>query len=999
MINIRELRINDSLDRAVICVISLQLDWTLFRLDIVHWKLDTSYRAMSTGHSNDVLETRYLVDKEGPLTESEMPLSEQVTKDSDKERSRTEEDVPSPDHVFNDSKDDKEDPIIPVEILRMNDRSIQLYRKALQDGVEKVFSIRVMVVGQYGVGKTTLIKRLLGHQVDISERNSTEGIDVHTHCCKIPLNTGEWIVEHEDSDQLTRLKRLRELLSGLDQNPDVSQEQESNIEGIYQRETTSEVHTANNSDTSVLSVADQDIQLTFSQPEKLSLFKVNGEMHSGQESNNVAVPEREVKTNESEKKKDAVMEIFHLINENADKLGKDIVKYAALSVWDFAGQYAFYTTHQTFLTSRALYLLVIDLNQQITDPIKDDKCFLDTDGTKLCKVYDLIEIWLNSILSCAPSSKASIPNVILVGTHVDKIPEKSRKEVIDKYFRKLRYMLREKPTIRHLVDDIAIDNTQHDPMMEELKRRIFELSSKQPHWGEEKPARWIPLEQALMTLKASGAKVVPLSLIEDINMSGSVRIEDRNELELFLRFHHEMGTILYFSVDGLREKIVLDPQWMIDALKSLVTAESFVRKIPAFTSKLYEFIETGKLTHELIDTIWTKENNLEFHDNKEHILQLMEQLNIIARPKFYIEEGKELKEENYFLAPCMLQQKTPDDVICPKPNDQMESSPVMCYVFMGKFLPCPIFHRLIAACVAHWPIATKKKEETEDKLIFCGCCVFQLDQYHKLTLFFREYVIFMRVTRMGIREKTPSSKLCIAAKTFVTTNLVKIIGYLGQSLTFEYFIQCPEYNGVSINSLIPVSLLKENAEVCCDLHDNIIESSRLLNFWFEDQKQVDVAGTVVQARLKMAQTKMGATRTKSKLYLPVRKPRITAVQRSGQLPAKLEKPKAKIQATAASDKKETPHRIALNRCLSTLVRELDFKLVSMYIQEKELFDDVTMRDISDQKTTSNQIRELIKRIQQRDQDTYEKFKECLIQARQSFLRDMLEKEDAKLLQK
>ena len=57
---------------------------------------------------------------------------------------------------------------------------------------------------------------------------------------------------------------------------------------------------------------------------------------------------------------------------------------------------------------------------------------------------------------------------------------------------------------------------------------------------------------------------------------------------------------IVFSVDELREKIVLDPQWMIDALKSLITAETFIKKNPAITSKFYEFIKTGKLTHELI---------------------------------------------------------------------------------------------------------------------------------------------------------------------------------------------------------------------------------------------------------------------------------------------------------------------------------------------------------------------------------------------------------------
>ncbi|KAL3887712.1 hypothetical protein ACJMK2_000105, partial [Sinanodonta woodiana] len=705
------------------------------------------------------------------------------------------------------------DPLLPVEILSMDYNSIQLYQKALDAGKEKVYNIRVMVVGQFGVGKTTLIKRLLGQPVDISERNSTEGIDVHKHCCKISLDKGEWIEPVDDSDQLYILHRLNKLLSVQHQKPDISQEhnigetihQREIVEVIYKREITS------------------DIDANYSK-------------HLDKETGTVAVPLSDDKSSNSEKMKDAMMEILRLVNENADKLVKDIEKYAALSIWDFAGQYAFYTTHQTFLTSRAIYLLVIDLSQHVNDLIQDDKCFLDSEGIKLQKVLDLIQIWMNSIHYSVASPEAIVP-VILVGTHVDKLSEESRKEAIDKYFIELRYMLGEKPIIRHLVDDIAIDNTKPDPMLEELKKRIFEVSKQQPHWGEETPARWLPLEQAIMTLKASGTKIVEHSFIEEINMSGSVKIEDRDELELFLKFHHEMGTILYFSVEELRKKIILEPQWIIDALKSLITAETFIRQNPAITSKFREFVKTGKLTHELIDIIWSKENNPEFHDNKKHILRLMEQLNIIAIPRIFSEEGQVTKEENYVLAPCMLQQKTPEEIISPKPNAQMESSPVLCYVFTGNFLPSAIFHRLLAACIAHWPVAKKKKEHMEENLIFCGCCVFQLDKQHKLTLHFREHVIFLRVTRMGLKDKTPSLNLCIEVREFITRNLLKIIGYLGKGLKFEYFIQCPEYNGVSINSLIPVSELKEEPEVPCEFHDHhhMIESCKVLDFWFEDQ--------------------------------------------------------------------------------------------------------------------------------------------------------------------
>ncbi|KAL3836848.1 hypothetical protein ACJMK2_022261 [Sinanodonta woodiana] len=93
---------------------------------------------------------------------------------------------------------------------------------------------------------------------------------------------------------------------------------------------------------------------------------------------------------------------------------------------------------------------------------------------------------------------------------------------------------------------------------------------------------------------------------------------------------------------------------------------------------------------------------------------------------------------------------------------------------------------------------------------------------------------------------------------------------------------------------------------------------------------------------------------------------------------------------------EKLHRSVLNRCLPQLLMDLDFKTVSIYIQQKEIFDDVTMCDISDESKESGKNRELIRRIQQRDQGTYDKFKECLVLAKQEHLKDMLEAEEERV---
>ncbi|XP_013393768.1 probable serine/threonine-protein kinase pats1 [Lingula anatina] len=60
---------------------------------------------------------------------------------------------------------------------------------------------------------------------------------------------------------------------------------------------------------------------------------------------------------------------FNTFRQIFDKSKGEPVVPDTLTLWDFGGQYVFYTTHQTFLTWRAVYLLVFDLTKDLNDPV------------------------------------------------------------------------------------------------------------------------------------------------------------------------------------------------------------------------------------------------------------------------------------------------------------------------------------------------------------------------------------------------------------------------------------------------------------------------------------------------------------------------------------------------------------------------------------------------------------------------------------------------------
>ncbi|KAL3888354.1 hypothetical protein ACJMK2_000724 [Sinanodonta woodiana] len=259
-----------------------------------------------------------------------------------------------------------------------------------------------------------------------------------------------------------------------------------------------------------------------------------------------------------------------------------------------------------------------------------------------------------------------------------------RHERGQRYLKQIRSYLRDKPTAVHLVDeDFAIDNTMFDIKLNELKKKIVEVASQQPYWEEQIPTRWFLLEQQLMRLRDAGVKVVSHSTVEKLNKEGAVRIEESEELDLFLRYLHETGTVIYFSIEVLRDNILLDPMWVFEALKFLINDQPNMSNRPAgintesnnpaarsnITQQWSEFKEKGILTVELVDAIWTKENHPDLHEHKEHILMIMEQLNIIAKPRSFNEMGE--KVEDYFLTPFMLRQKSPKAVISPEEDPRI----------------------------------------------------------------------------------------------------------------------------------------------------------------------------------------------------------------------------------------------------------------------------------------------------------------------------------------
>ena len=177
-------------------------------------------------------------------------------------------------------------------------------------------------------------------------------------------------------------------------------------------------------------------------------------------------------------------------------------KEVILTLWDFAGQHLYYASHSMFLSPRAVYALVYNLNKDLNAPaepcarqgIHDIVLENPNNETNLESLLS----WLASLHNIRPMTSESgsnpegklaylRPPVFIVGTNADQPFEDVKK--MEKCIQK---SISGKTFEQHVIRPFfAVDNTksQSDDGVQALQKRIMEVLKQEPYMGEEVPIR------------------------------------------------------------------------------------------------------------------------------------------------------------------------------------------------------------------------------------------------------------------------------------------------------------------------------------------------------------------------------------------------------------------------------------------------------------------------------------------------------------------------------
>ncbi len=239
-----------------------------------------------------------------------------------------------------------------------------------------------------------------------------------------------------------------------------------------------------------------------------------------------------------------------------------------INLWDFGGQEIYHSTHQFFLTKRAVYLLV-------TESRKEDR-------------HDDFYYWLNIIRLLGDNSP-----VFMV---LNKCDQPTKELPIKEYME----------TFPNIVDFAKVSLTDdYKESFISFKNSLASLASNLPHIGNPLPKTWVDIRIDLEELKLSGKNYIT----EYEYLEICKRRYRTTESALFLsEYFHDLGVTLHFQKDlELKETVFLNHEWITKGVYKVLDDRIVISK-------------KGRFSTDDIRRIWNEE---EYRAKTRELLSLM----------------------------------------------------------------------------------------------------------------------------------------------------------------------------------------------------------------------------------------------------------------------------------------------------------------------------------------------------------------------------------------
>eukprot|EP01132_Coremiostelium_polycephalum_P000699 gene699-862_t len=255
------------------------------------------------------------------------------------------------------------------------------------------------------------------------------------------------------------------------------------------------------------------------------------------------------------------------------------------SIWDFAGQEVYYSTHQFFISSRSVFIVVFNMT------------FYSPDDSRVPYWLQCIEAW---------GGKSPI---ILVGTHLDELQPTEiaqiTQDIQNKYFSTF-------PNVKFFLP-VSCKSGKN---INKLQNLIVKLGKSEKKLGEIYSRAYFQLDSLIISEREMNTPSI-ITFREFTEMALSCGIP-KDQIQHAADFLKELGIIVFFedNKSGLDQFIFIDPPWLTKLMATIITSKP-------------NFVQSGVVEQSNLHQIWKPPD---FPQHLHHVLLAILQKFEIVHP-------------------------------------------------------------------------------------------------------------------------------------------------------------------------------------------------------------------------------------------------------------------------------------------------------------------------------------------------------------------------------
>ena len=263
---------------------------------------------------------------------------------------------------------------------------------------------------------------------------------------------------------------------------------------------------------------------------------------------------------------------------------ESLQQHPEIKIWDMGGEFGYYCSHQMFLDSECIYLLVMDASKDVEKMLDAEIPLSHATEAQSenihCprKMIDFLDYWLDNISTFINPglSKEEQASIAIVLTHTDKLGPDSE-QIISRYKEMIEAHIENKYASRFVYHHIfAVSNKERcEETFDELRRTIFEMAEKKVELSKDIPFLWMVIEAEIRKYSEStNRKCFTLNDIKS-------QVLDERDLPLdeckeFLQSQHSVRRMIFIEApdqmhdDEFDALVITDPQYVVDVFRSVI---------------------------------------------------------------------------------------------------------------------------------------------------------------------------------------------------------------------------------------------------------------------------------------------------------------------------------------------------------------------------------------------------------------------------------------------